>query len=148
MKSINKKEANNVMSAFVAEPVTKGIFGVFSYIYSFIFDPLKTDLYIAIVVLIFFDFITAIVATYKTKEEISSAKASRTLLKLVVYGILTSSAVLVDKFIFESGQLFAIVTLGFIAITEFISIMENIGRTGFVIPNKLLNKAKEIVSEQ
>lgn len=38
--------------------------------------------------------------------------------------------------------------VGFIAVTEFISILENMGRMGFVIPKKLLNQLQDFQSQK
>jgi len=143
MKSLTRKNVtSSVYSVVLMNGKPKIISSAFIAIYSFMFDPLMTSLYIAIAVLICFDFITAVLATFYTKDKITSAKASRTLVKLVVYGIMVSASVLVDRFIITQGQLFADLTMGFIAVTEFISILENISKAGYAIPKGVLTKLK------
>lgn len=144
MKSLTFKNVNSVIAITASNAPVKVTTGFFLAIYSFLLDPINTKLYMGIAILIMFDFVTAIFATFKTKEKITSSRASRTLVKLVVYGILASASVLVDRFILEQGQIFADLVLGFIAVTEFISILENIGKMGYVIPTKMLEKLKSI----
>lgn len=117
-------------------------------LYSFLFNPLKTNLYYAIAALIIFDFITAIFATIHNNEKITSAKASRTLVKLLVYGLMVSGATLTDRFIVGNIELFADLTMGFVAITEFISILENIHKLGFEVPSNVIKRLNELKKQE
>jgi len=111
-------------------------------IVAFFFDTLKYEALVALFFLIVFDIITAIFACYKTGEEIQSSKIFRASVKIVIYFGLVSAGYLVEKatpiaFIDDA-------VIGFLALTEFISILENTGKAGFAIPNTLLNKLKKI----
>lgn len=145
MKSLTRQNVvSSVYSVIITNSQPKIISSAFIAVYSFLFNPVSTNLYIAIASLICFDFLTAVLATFYTKEKITSAKASRTLVKLLVYGIMVSASVLVDRFIITQGQLFADLTMGFIAITEFISILENISKAGYAIPKGVLTRLKTL----
>lgn len=107
---------------------------------SFFFDSLHTQALIAVLILVVFDFVTAIHATFKTQEKIESAKIFRTAVKIATYFLLISSGYIAEKtvplsFLDES-------VIAFLAMTELISIMENTAKAGYAIPIKLLEKLK------
>lgn len=116
--------------------------GFFVVIANFLFGSIQGKTLGAIITLIVIDFITALYAARKTGEAIKSAKAFRTPLKIIIYCGLIASGHLTD-----SVLPFAIVSdtiIGFLAITELISILENASKTGFGIPQKLLGRLEEI----
>lgn len=93
----------------------------------------------AIFVLVSLDFITALMAKFKIKEPIESKKALKTVTKIVVYGLFISAATITEKTV--PGTTFMDeVAISFLAITELISIMENIAKMGYTMPQKLLNQ--------
>lgn len=97
----------------------------------------------ALMVLIVFDFITAIMAKHKMGEVIESKKALKTVTKIVVYTLFVSASFISERAI--PGTTFMDqIAISFLIITELISIMENIGRLGYAIPKKLLNTLSEM----
>lgn len=92
--------------------------------------------------LIIFDFVTGLYAAKVSGEEIRSRKVFRSALKVVFYfmiisgGHLTERAIGLDIFLDETA-------MGFLAATELISIIENIGKIGFAVPKKILNKLEK-----
>lgn len=115
--------------------------------YKFLFDVTQTVPMGSIVVLVIFDSITGMAAAFKTGEPIESRKALRTVIKLVVYSIFISAAYLTGTNLVAFPMLEQIV-MGFIALTELISIMENIGKMGYAIPQKLLNQLESLRDEK
>lgn len=112
-----------------------------------LFDGLLSDGLVALLLLIIFDAITAIAVAYKTGKEIKSSKILRTAIKIAVYFLLISSGKLAET----SAPILTIIDetiLGFLAITELISILENAGKMGYAIPQRLLNKLQEIQKEK
>lgn len=98
---------------------------------------------VVIVVLMSFDLITAIMAAFKQGDPIESRRALKTATKLTVYCIFLSAMHLTESVI--PGTTFMDeVAASFLALTEAISIMENIGRMGFAVPLKLLNQLKDL----
>ncbi len=98
---------------------------------------------VVIVVLMSFDLITAIMAAYKNGDPIQSRRALKTATKLSVYCILLSAMHLTEQVI--PGTTFMDeVAASFLALTEAISIMENVGRMGYAVPLKLLNQLKDL----
>lgn len=91
------------------------------------------------------DLITAIISEFKQGNPIESRKALKTVTKTVVYGTMVAGAHLCGKVIgvtFLDGAV-----TSFLAVTEFISILENIGKAGYSIPNVLLNRLQMMKEE-
>lgn len=109
----------------------------------FLFDVNQSVPMTSIIILVIFDTITGIFAAFKTGEKIESKKALRAAIKLFVYSIFISSAYLTGTHLISFPALDGIV-MGFIALTELISIMENIGKMGYAIPKKLLNQLESL----
>jgi toxin secretion/phage lysis holin len=95
----------------------------------------------ALVFLVILDFLMGIIAAKKCGEEIKSRKAFRTALKLFIYIIMAWAAHLTTLAGLDWAHLDLIV-VAFLAVTEFISLIENAGRMGYAVPNKLLNQLR------
>lgn len=97
----------------------------------------------ALFILLIFDFITALMAKFHIGEQIESRKALKSATKVAVYGIFVSSAHLTESILpgvtFPYNVTIDLVAISFLALTEMISIIENIGKMGYAIPKKLLN---------
>ena len=91
-----------------------------------------------LVALIVIDFCTSIGAQFKGGGRIESRRALKTVTKTVVYGAMIAGGHLAGEVIGVS--FIDTATISFLAITELISILENVGRMGYAIPNKLLDK--------
>lgn len=148
MKALTKQNIYAVSVNLFSKAGFKTVVSSLFPVYAFLFDPLKTHLYYAIATLIVFDFITAMFAAYHTKEKITSAKASRTLVKMLVYGLMISGATLTDRFIVGNIELFADLSMGFVAITEFISILENISKLGFEVPSNVVKRLNYLKKQE
>lgn len=107
--------------------------------FAFFFGLSNGSFLLMLVTLIGFDLVMGISAAYKAGEPIESRRALKTATKLGVYGILVSSAFLVENIV-PSITLIDNAMISFLALTEFISIIENAGKMGFVVPQKLLNQ--------
>jgi len=100
-----------------------------------------------LVILITLDLLTAIMREYKLGHEIESRKAVKTAFKLAVYGLLVSSAHLTESILPGTTYLNEAI-ISFLAITELISILENVGDMGYAIPKKALNKLRSLRDEK
>lgn len=96
-----------------------------------------------LLLLVVIDFITGLASAKAKGDVITSRKASRSAIKVVVYLLLIASAHLAEVII-PGDSFFETVVISFLALTEFISILENIGKMGYAIPLKLLNKLQEL----
>lgn len=101
----------------------------------------------ALTVLVAIDFATGVYAAYKTGEQIESRRMIKTAIKWTLYMLMLSAAHLTEELVQFHAYL-ADVTLAFLGATELISILENVGKTGVAIPQRLLNKLEKYRDEQ
>lgn len=119
--------------------------GVLSILF-FFFGNLYTDALIAILMLMIFDTVFGIAAAYYEGSPITSRQFSRSVIKGVVYFMGISAGYFADltvPFDIIQGTMIA-----FVGVTEFISILENMGRLGYQTPKKLLNQLKDYQSNK
>lgn len=115
----------------------KWLFGVALSVFSFFFDPLNNLALFALFVLIIFDFVLGVSASRYTGQQIQSAKLRRSAIKMAVYFMLVAAARVAEHTL-PFAFLDETVT-GFLAATELLSILENVGRLGFAVPQKLVD---------
>lgn len=97
--------------------------------------------------LVCIDFATGIWAAFKTGDAIQSRKAVRTAVKWTLYMLMISAAHLTESVAFGSWYL-AEITIAFLGATEFISILENVGKAGVAIPARMLAKLEAFRDSQ
>lgn len=114
----------------------------------FLFDNLLKEAMLALLILIIFDFVTGIGASKKEGKIISSNNAVRTAFKTALYFMVISSGRLAEHATHHILPFIDETIISFLAVTELISILENTGRLGFAIPQKLLNRLKEYRDEK
>ena len=114
--------------------------------FTFLFGDFHTQGVIAVLMLMTFDTILGVMATYSEGGAITSRKFSRVVQKGIVYFIGISAGYFVDITI--GWSVIQATMIGFIGITEFISILENVGRMGYETPKKLLNQLKGFNSQK
>lgn len=123
--------------------------GTWLYIaYSFSFGTVQIQADLAILILVSFDFITAVANAKKQGEPITGAEALHTPVKIVFYAILISAAHLTGVTTPLVSDMFDYTITAFLAITELISIMENLGKMGIAIPQKMLNTLQSLRNDQ
>lgn len=110
---------------------------------AYLVGPEHFQLINALMLLVVFDFITGISSAKTKGDEITSRGALRSAIKVVVYSLLVSASHLAET-VLPGDTFFEHVTVSFLVITEFISILENIGKMGYAVPMKLLNKLEEL----
>lgn len=106
-------------------------------ILTFFFDPTHNAAYLALFILILADFVFGIAASRKSGEPVRSAKMRRTAIKLTVYFSLIGLANITEYTLPTYMHFLDESVLGFLAATELLSILENAGRLGFVVPKSL-----------
>lgn len=111
------------------------------WIASFFFGDLYADALIATVMLMAIDFATGIVASYIEQKPITSRRAGNSVLKGTVYLSAISAAYFTDQAV--PGSFVQSTMIAFVASTEFISVLENVGRMGFSTPKKILNQLRD-----
>ena len=105
---------------------------------TFFFGNLYTQGLIAIVMLLVFDTVLGVAATYHEQQPITSRKFGRVILKGIIYLSSISAAYFADLTI--PYDFIQATMIAFVGMTEFVSVLENIGRLGFSTPKKLLNQ--------
>ncbi len=113
---------------------------------AFLIGDFHTEGVIAILMLLIFDTVLGVMATWYEGKSLTSQKFSRVVQKGVVYFLGISAGYFADVAI--NLQLVQASMIGFIGITEFISILENMGRLGYQTPKKLLNQLKDFQSQK
>ena len=93
-----------------------------------------------------FDTILGVMATYHEGQAITSRKFSRVVQKGIVYFMAISAGYFADQTI--GWQMIQATMIAFIGVTEFISILENMGRMGYATPQRLLNQLKDFKSQK
>lgn len=101
----------------------------------------------ALLILVIFDFITGIISARQSNQPIKSKTAVRSAFKLAMYGLLISAAHLTEQ-ITPIATFIEEAVITFLAITELISIIENVGKMGYAIPKKLLQKLQKLRDEE
>lgn len=134
------------LKSIFADMTLKLIFAIAYVMYAFLFDVTQAHALLAIIVLVLLDFATGISAAKVSGEEIKSSKVFRSAVKVVMYMTLISASHLLEV---ASVIGFADDTvIAFLAATELISLIENVGRMGFAVPKKLLNKLQHFRDDQ
>lgn len=128
--------------ATLAEPsVLKVIVSLLIAISTFFFGHLYNEALQAVVMLMVLDTILGVAAAKVSGEVISSKRFARSIVKGIIYLTSISAGFMADQtipFAFIQSTM-----IGFVGVTEFISILENIGRMGYKTPKKLLNRLEE-----
>jgi phage-related holin len=118
----------------------KIIAGIIISLLTFIYNGVYKEAMLAVIILVIFDLLTRIIAEKKLGKPIQSQKVFRTPVKFLVYLIMTSAAHLVEVATYGIVPIIDETMLAFLAVTEFISILENVGYMGYAVPQKLLNQ--------
>ena len=103
----------------------------------FLFGDLYSDALIAIAMLMVFDTILGVSAARREGSTLTSRAFSRVVLKGTIYFMAISAGYFADLTI--PFNVIQATMIGFVGVTEFISILENVGRHGYRTPKKLLN---------
>lgn len=125
----------------------KWLLSVFLSVFAFFFDPTQQVAMVALFALIIVDFALGVAASRHTGNQIQSAKLRRTAIKFTVYFILVGAARVTEHAIPILSFLDETV-VGFLAATELLSILENAGRLGFAVPQKLVDVLGQYVSSK
>lgn len=121
----------------------KLIAGGLAITYSFLFGDLPYIIVGSLTMLVLIDMATGIAASKLSGVIIDSRRAFATAGKLIIYSMLISAAILTSRIIGVDLKIEAAVIF-ILAVTEFISILENCGNMGYAIPKRLLNKLREL----
>lgn len=111
-------------------------------LFGFLFGFNNHTIIYGLFVLICIDFITGVASAKQLGHRIESRSAVKTAYKIAVYGLLMSSGHITETILPGMTYIEQAVT-SFLALTELISILENVGKMGFAIPQRLLNQLQK-----
>lgn len=89
------------------------------------------------------DYVTGLVSAY-IRKEISSSTGFRGIAKKVFILVLVAVGHVLDSRVIEDGTVCRSAVIGFYIANEGISILENSGKIGLPLPEKLLNVLKQL----
>lgn len=89
------------------------------------------------------DYVTGLISAYISKE-ISSSTGFRGIAKKVFILVLVAVGHVLDSRVIEGGTVCRSAVIGFYISNEGISILENSGKIGLPLPEKLLNVLKQL----
>ena len=113
---------------------------------SFFFGNLYDDAIVGVLMLMVFDTITGMSASVYEGKPITSRRFLRAVYKGIIYMISISAGYFLDTTMpIDIAQT---TMIGFIGVTEFISILENMGRLDMETPKKLLNQLRDFQSKK
>lgn len=143
MQPHNFTYLREIFGSICDDMAAKCIFALGYVPFAFLFDLKQHTALTALLMLIIFDMITGIAAARYAKEEIKSSKVLRTVLKICFYYLFISAGHFAEASIGLNIFIDETIT-AVLALTELISIMENVGKMGYAVPQKLLNKLHQL----
>ncbi len=126
----------HLLARFIDGFEVKAVMGSMIAILAYLFDPTQHAALLALFILILADFCFGVTASRKEGQPLRSSKVRRTAIKMTVYFAIvamtriTENAIPLLSFMDET-------LVGFLAATELLSILENVGRMGYAVPAKL-----------
>ncbi len=129
----------------VFEPTLIKVGATVALSYGFLFGNFHSQAILAVLMLMVFD---TLLGAYIGWQEgnFTSRKFGRVLQKGVIYFMSISAGYFAD--LTTGISIIQSTMIAFIGVTEFISILENMGRMGFQTPKKLLNQLKDFQSQK
>ena len=136
-------QIGDIWTSLCALSVSKFIASGAFVLFAFLFGCALKPVIIGLVALMIIDLLTGIGSSFARGEAIESRRMLKSATKLVVYGLFLSAGHITSGIVPEAGFIDTAVA-SFLALTEFVSIIENIGKMGFAIPQKLLNQLSDL----
>lgn len=109
-------------------------------ILQFSFGTIGFSIVAAVIMLIVIDTITGVIGAYKQKNEITSKRFFDSIVKLLLFPLIIAAASITETAIGTNILFLPQIVAGYLAMHEFLSIVENFGKIGYKIPQKILNK--------
>lgn len=121
--------------------IIKVLVSVLIIISYFLFGDLYNEGLMAVLMLVLLDTLMGVFAAYRCGEGVTSRKFGRVIVKGIVYFTAISAGFFADQTI--PFNIVEATMIGFIGVTEFISIIETMGKLGYQTPKRLLGQLKE-----
>ena len=127
------------------DSIVKAISGAVGAVVGFLYGEIN-GLFIAIIALMAFDYITGILCAVSTKT-LSSEVGFRGLVKKLMILVIIAVGHLVDAYIIGTGSAVMTAVILFFSANEGISILENAARLGLPVPKKLRDILEQLKSD-
>lgn len=134
--SYTSETCSALMSGFVAKCL--GAIGIL--LFQFSYGTIGFSIVAAVILLIIIDTITGIIGAYKQKQPISSRRFFDSIVKLLLFPMIIAAASITQTALGTTVLFLPQVVAGYLAMHEFLSIVENFGKIGYKIPQKVLNR--------
>lgn len=99
-------------------------------------------IYEALVILVGIDFFTSLIASIKREKKITSADFRHTIFKMTLYAFFMASTYQLQRII-PALDFLDVIAISFLAVTEFLSIVENLSAAGLIIPKWIINRLEK-----
>lgn len=116
---------------------------IISPAYIFLFGANLNNEIAGLIFLILADYVTGIMTSFKRGIAITSRKSSRTLAKFFVFILAISCSHALEKTIYGELYFISKIVIAYLAVNEFLSIVENFSYMGYRFPSKLLKRIKD-----
>lgn len=116
---------------------------IISPAYLFLFGANLNNEIAGLIFLILADYVTGIMASFKRGITITSRKSSRTLAKFFVFILAIACSHALEKTIYGELYFISKIVIAYLAVNEFLSIVENFSYMGYRFPSKLLKRIKD-----
>ena len=137
------RHASEIWNALCLSCVSKGLIGGVIAFFLYLVGANNIIILQALLVLIAIDFVTAIGGAYTLGVPIESRRALKSATKVIVYTMFVSAGHLTSIILLNTIWI-EVAVISFLALTELVSIMENIGKMGYTVPQTLLNRLKDL----
>lgn len=129
--------------------VLKCFLSIFYALFTFGFSRANYIGMLGVFLLMGFHWSTGIMRAFKDGEIIRPSRWWKMFLRGVIYTILIASAHITEVSVFHFGEIFFLdeMVIGFLAFTEFASVVQNCARMGFSLPKRLLNRINDMEEE-
>jgi phage-related holin len=134
-------QARDILASVISHWVVKGIAASLISLAAMMLGPENYRLLLVLGLLVVIDLITGMVAAVSRGEPLESRKVFKTATKSFVYILFFSSAYLTHTIV-PFSDFITIGVLSFLGLTEFLSVIENMAKMGYILPQKLLNQIK------
>lgn len=137
-----------VQNSNMVEPASQGLWLKLVLAVGAVLAPIEATMF-AVGFLLCSDFITGIMSSLKAKQKITSAKMSRTLIKMFLYQLAVLTAFIGQHYLLKDAVPIVNVVAALIASTELLSCYENISYlTGIGFKDKLQMFLKPFKSDK
>lgn len=130
----------NVCTALAKNSFAKCLGGFGLFLLHISFDKVGVTAVFAVILLTIFDTMTGLAGAKIADEQITSKKFFNSLVKLIFFPMMVAAGSITEHALGFSFMGLPQIIIGYLAVHEFMSIIENFGKMGFHIPQKILNR--------